>query len=92
MKSGSSFFLKIAIVLFMVFSIIMIVQLQQQFNELEKKHTALQVKIDAYEERLAELQYELDRPFDNEYIIEIARKKLNYHLPDEIIFENKKNN
>ena len=70
----------------------MIVQLQQQFNELEKKHTALQAKIDAYEERIAELQYELDRPFDNEYIIEIARKKLNYHLPDEIIFKNKKNN
>ena len=84
--------MKIAIVLFMAFSIIMIVQLQQQFNELEKKHTVLKAKIDAYEERIAELQYELDRPFDNEYIIEIARKKLNYHLPDEIIFENKKNN
>ena len=92
MKSGSSFFLKIAIVLFMIFSIVMIVQLQQQFNELEEKHAKLKVQIDEYEERIAELQYELDRPFDNEYIIEIARKKLNYHLPDEILFENRKNN
>lgn len=92
MKSGSSFFLKIAIVLLMVFSIVMILNLQQEFNELEKKHVQLQEKVDAYKERIDRLQYELDRPFDNEYIIEIARKKLNYHLPDEIIFENKKNN
>ena len=91
MRNGSSFFLKIAIVLFMVFSIVMILQLQQEFTELEKKHERLKVQIDEYEERIAELQYELDRPFDNEYIIEIARKKLNYHLPDEIIFENQKN-
>ncbi len=91
MKSGSSIFLKIAIVLLMVFSIIMILNLQQQFSELEKKHGELRVQVDAYEERIAELQYELDRPFDNEYIIEIARKKLNYHLPDEIIFENNAN-
>jgi len=92
LKSGSSFFLKIAIVLFMVFSIVMIVQLQQQFGELEVKHAQLKQQIDDYEERIAELQYELDRPLDNEYIIEIARKKLNYHLPDEIIFENRKTN
>ncbi len=91
MRNGSSFFLKIAIVLFMVFSIVMILQLQQEFAELEKKHAQLKVQIDEYEERIAELQYELDRPFDNEYIIDIARKKLNYHLPDEIIFENQKN-
>ncbi len=92
MRNGSSFFLKIAIVLFMVFSIVMILQLQQEFTELEKKHAQLKVQIAEYEERIAELQYELDRPFDNEYIIDIARKKLNYHLPDEIIFENQKNN
>lgn len=92
MKSGSSFFLKIAIVLLMVFSIVMILNLQQEFNELEKKHMELAQKVDDYRERIDRLQYELDRPFDNEYIIEIARKKLNYHLPDEIIFENKKNN
>lgn len=91
MRNGSSFFLKIAIVLFMIFSIVMILQLQQEFSELEEKHEQLKVQIDEYEERIAELQYELDRPFDNEYIIEIARKKLNYHLPDEIIFENQKN-
>ena len=92
MKSGSSFFLKIAIVLFMVFSIVMIVKLQQDFSELEVKHKQLKEQIDDYQERIAELQYELDRPLDNEYIIEIARKKLNYHLPDEIIFENLKTN
>ena len=76
----------------MVFSIVMIVQLQQEFGELEVKHQQLKEQIDDYEERIAELQYELDRPLDNEYIIEIARNKLNYHLPDEIIFENRKTN
>jgi cell division protein FtsB len=76
----------------MVFSIVMIVKLQQDFGELEVKHQQLKSKIDEYEERISELQYELDRPLDNEYIIEIARKKMNYHLPDEIIFENRKTN
>ena len=92
MKSGSSFFLKIAIVLLMVFSIVMIVKLQQEFGNLEVKNDKLKADIEESEEFIAELQYELDRPLDNEYVIEIARKKMNYHLPDEIIFENRKTN
>ena len=92
MRTGSNFFLKIAMALFIVFAIVLIVQLQLQFNELKSNKDELEQQITDYEEQIAELQYELDLPLDEEYIMRVARKKLNYHLPDEIVFYNDLNN
>lgn len=88
MKNGSGFFARIALTVFIVFSIIMIVQLQLQFNELKRERDELQQSIDDYEESIAELEYRLALPFDRQYIIKVARDKLNYHLPEEILFYN----
>lgn len=88
MKNGSGFFARIALTVFIVFSIIMIVQLQLEYNELKHEKEDLQESIDDYKESIAELEYKLELPFDREYVIKVARDKLNYHLPDEIIFYN----
>ena len=37
-------------------------------------------------ETINELQAEIDRPFDDEYVAEIAREKLGLRYPQEIVF------
>jgi len=46
------------------------------------------LKIEGVQANIDELQNKLDTPFDDEYIIELAKEKLGYCLPDEIIFIN----
>ena len=62
---------------------------EQQYS-IEELYKQLETKI----ERVEELKYKIERakdPEDIEFIIEIAREKLNYHLPNEIIFYNWRN-
>ena len=92
MLTGSNFFLKIAMALFIVFAIVLIVQLQLQFNELRESKEEIEQNITDYKEQIAELQYELNLPMDKEYVRRVARRKMNFHLPDEIIFYNDLNN
>jgi cell division protein FtsB len=66
----------------------LIVTLNFEVNEQKKQIRELQALLEEQQERVGKLKYELDRPFDDEYAIEIARDKLNYHLPGEIIFYN----
>ena len=92
MRTGSNFFLKIAMALFIVFAIVWIVQLQLQFNELRESKEEMQQQITDYKEQIAEIEYELNLPLDQSYIMRVARKKLNYHLSNEILFKNDLNN
>ncbi len=87
-RRETSIFVKIAVFAFAVFAIIMLVQLQLESNELkiaiaekEKENQALEENIDALENELAGVN-------DDDYIIDVAKDKLNLRLPEEIIFYN----
>jgi len=41
-----------------------------------------------YEDEIEELKSKLAEPLDDDYVIKMAREKLGYHLPDEIIYYN----
>ena len=49
---------------------------------------SLEERIAAAERSNAELKNKLETPFDDEYVAEIAKKKLNLVMPDEVIFYN----
>ena len=87
-KGGSNFFLKAAIVVVIIFSLVMIVQLQLEFNDLSDQREGLSMEIDRLTERIAELNYQLTMPFDDDYIIRTARRRLNLRMPNEIVFIN----
>lgn len=80
--------IKATVTIFMVAAIILIIKLQFDANSLEAERNELQSEISQAEEKLAELQNHLNSPFNEDYIIEIARKKLNMRLPEEIVFYN----
>ena len=88
MKNKSNIFKTMAVLVFTVVCVYLIVTLNFEVNEQKKQIRELQVLLEEQQERVGKLKYELDRPFDDEYAIEIARDKLNYHLPGEIIFYN----
>lgn len=79
---------KLAVFFAFVFLIITYVSIQIKFNNLTAQRDELNAKINAVNESIEALQNKLDTPFDKEYVISLAKEKLGYCLPDEIIFYN----
>ena len=46
----------------------------------------LRQEIEQISEHINELQAELDRPFDSDYVAEVAHEKLGLRFPQEIVF------
>ena len=83
-----NFFIKLAVIFFIVFGAITIVRLSVQISDLESNVESAQTEIEELNEDLGALLEEIEEPVDEEYIMRIARENLNYHLPNEIIFYN----
>ena len=81
-------FVKVTVAVFMIAAVVLIVKLQFDANSLAAQRDQLQEEIIKSEEKLAELKNHLNSPFNEDYIIEVARKKLNMRLPEEIVFFN----
>ena len=62
-----------------------------KYSELQREKAALEAKAEEYEAEIEELEYLIDSPVDYEYIIRVAKEKLNLFLPDEIIYHNDSN-
>ena len=84
----TNIFVRIAVIIVIVVCLITILKLQIQFNKLNEEKKVLAAQVEEYQEDIEELKAEIERPFDDEYVIRVAREKLGYHLPDEIIYYN----
>ena len=88
MKKRSNIFVKAAVLVFVVFCTVTIIRMQFEFNELKENKEQVEEQIKNYQLKIDELQAQLDEQFNTDYIMRVARDKLNYRLPDEIIFYN----
>ncbi|MBQ8249401.1 MAG: septum formation initiator family protein [Clostridia bacterium] len=68
--------------------IITLVSVQIEYNQLEEERAKIEENIEAVQGSIDEINSKLNTPFDEEYIIALAKEKLGYCLPDEIIFYN----
>ncbi|MBQ4562419.1 MAG: septum formation initiator family protein [Clostridia bacterium] len=84
----TNIFVKVAVIIVILVCLITILKLQIQFNSLNEEKKVLTSQVEEYREDIEELKAEMERPFDDEYVIRVAREKLGYHLPDEIIYYN----
>ncbi|MBQ1975959.1 MAG: septum formation initiator family protein [Clostridia bacterium] len=84
----NSGFLRVIIFAMMIVGVVSIVKLQLEYNSLQVRRDALLAEIQNTGERMEMLQSSLDMPFNDEYIIKIAREKLNLRLPEEIVYYN----
>lgn len=83
-----SFFVKLAILVVICFCAVNIIRLRTEYNDLKDTEAQLEQQKEDYLDEIDRLKNELERPMDDEYVMRIAREKLNYYLPDEIIFYN----
>ncbi len=90
MKNGGrlNFFVKLTILVVICFCAVNIIKLRTDYNDLKDREAELLKEKAEYEEAIDKLKFDLEQEMDEDYIMRIAREKLNYYLPDEIIFYN----
>ena len=82
-------FAKLALVLFTALCIITVVKLKMEFNTLEDTKRSLEERgSPQLSAATRNSKTSLKLLFDDEYVAEIAKKKLNLVMPDEVIFYN----
>ncbi len=87
-RKETGIFIKMAIFAFAVFAVITIVELQLKYNQYEAKRDQLLAEVGNLEDKKEELENQAGSEMDRQYIIDVAKEKLNLRLPEEIIFYN----
>ena len=92
MRRRGNIFVGMLGVAFVVFCVISIVSTQLEISKSQEVREELKKEVIAIQDEVDELQYDLERPIDDDYIIQFAREKLGLHLPGETIFHYDVNN
>lgn len=87
-KKKISFFTKVAFFAFFGFCAITLIQLQGQISDYREEIAVTEEQIAYYQAQIEALNRELATPIDYTYIRKIAKSKLNFSMPDDIIFYN----
>lgn len=90
-RLGVSMLTRVALAVVVIASLIISVTCVMKFNQLEAEKQELQAKLDDYNQKIAELQYLLNQPMNEEYIVRVAKERLGLYFPDEVIYYNKQN-
>ena len=69
-----------------VFCIMTLLSSNAERDELRAKQEKLEEVIAGYNEEILSLENDLEAPFDDAYVMKVARKKLNMRMPDEIVY------
>lgn len=77
---------RVSILVFAVFCIVSFVVIRLRQNDYRAQAEELRQEIEQISEHINELQAELDRPFDSDYVAEVAHEKLGLRFPQEIVF------
>ena len=79
-------FIRMAMLALALFYGLIFVTLRLENNDLVERAEQLRGEVAILQNNINELQADLDRPFDAEYIAEIAEEKLGLRFPQEVVF------
>lgn len=88
MNRNSNVIIKLGAVLFVMIGIFTVARLEMKYNDIEAQRKELEAQYLANQELIEDIERDLDAEFNNEYVIKIAKEKLNLCLPEEVIFYN----
>lgn len=88
MKSDTNLLIRVAAALFIVLCLVTIIELQVRMNNLNAEKEKLEKQLTDLREDIAELEYRIALPYDDNYAAKAARDILGYHFPDELLFIN----
>ena len=81
-------FIRLAIGAFIIFCVLFVLNTQLEYNRLQQKKNDLEKTVGDYNISIDKLKNELNTPIDEDYIVRVAKERLNLRLPEEIIFYN----
>ena len=87
-KITRSFIVRIASLLFVSFCFVTIIRLQFDNNDVKADLARMNEQIIEAEDELEELKRLAEKPFNDEYVEEVARNELDLRDPGEIVFYN----
>ena len=85
-QQGISMLARVVLGAVVVVALIISVTSVMKYNELETRKAELAAQVDACKEDIAELQYLINAPMDEEYVARVARERLHLYYPDEEIY------
>ncbi len=80
--------IRISLAILLILAVVSVVILRLELNDLKEHRDALSSSIELLEDDVSGLQKSLLSGLDDEYVIKIAKEKLNLRLSEEIIFYN----
>lgn len=81
-------FLKLAAIVLALVCTVIVVKLKIEYNELSERKALIEKQVALESEKVGELQNRLDTPFEKDFVMALAKEKLNLVMPDEVIFYN----
>ncbi len=84
---GFNILIKSVLVLLIVVSFVQLVNSADKLTEMLDVYAELRKKVDEMQQTVEQMENELDREVDKDYIVEIAREH-GYRFPGEIIINN----
>lgn len=81
-------FVRCAVVLFVAASVFSAVGILMRYNDYRDRIEELEAEKAEYVESIERIKYELDLEFDDDYVIRIAKEKLNLCMPNEAVYYN----
>ena len=82
----AAIFVKIALILTIVMILVISLNMLLQYSRLLQEKETLEAQISDCKEDVEELEYLIDAPMDEDYIIRVARRKLGLVLPEETVY------
>lgn len=84
----SNLIIRVAFILIFIFLFVSVINLQVQMKELRDARDLRLAQLQSLSDSIDELELRIAAPMDDEYIERVAREKLGYRKPNEIIFYN----
>lgn len=84
----SNLIIRISFILIFVFLFISVINLQVQIRDLRVEREKRAAQLQTLQDSIDELELRLSTPIDDKYIERIARDRLGYRKPGEIIYYN----
>lgn len=80
--------IRISFVLIFIFLLVSVINLQVRMKDLRDKREEKIEKVNKISDRIDELEIRISAPMDDDYIERVARERLGFRNPNEIIFYN----
>ena len=75
-----------AVCLLMVVAVVNFISQMAKYNDMQAQKAMLQQKINQTNDNIEELEYWLDAPMDDDYVMKFAKEKLDLYRADEVVF------